>query len=891
MSRGNEVPPWRKCGRSRSRRRSGWQSFAACEEREDDDVEEEQREVEQIADDGSSHVNWMMGGLTSWATRNPDPSSVMREPEVSAASKRQRSVAPSTASSSSQGLSRVGRAESPVSDAAKAGPKQPPFPPPMPSSLVKSSHGLLPRGSVAACVAGVDQANVGAEPFLLPKAKVKPLTKPGAYAKEDPEADCTDEYLKLESEQLDAESLSGDEEVGFEAVLACPHPEDWDEEFKLDEMPEGESRHLLTKEEVQAWAISNELTTPADFIYAFSTACEVRIKLGPVAESVWREFSEREIHRNVSCGWKLLCSIGEVQHLPVVVPKHNEVHVRKLKKLRGSQLEKAQLEKLVGDRDRPERIKQANILFDLAVSWGKPAKFAVQMEQLSQLKALEFRAMEVERIARFDHHSLAAHRMAWDNWVKWCSEQDEPEVPTEPTVVAFPMWLASQKARTSPMALWNHFSWLHRMLGLQWKPSIDEKPKGVRGTIIAGDNQAVPPDPEILLMFEEEADLANFLPNERRPHLDFARMMWLACLRERHVQRSILVKLGAFFLWGVCPRGKSKPGFVWGMPRFTTSDADLGAEIWYKWKDASINAESALQFACVDNDGIPVKAGDAADTVRFLLSKRGVRNPELFTMRGLRRVQPTMLGQRSAPEDEKVAVGDWQQCIQRGGQSVSTMPVLYDGDKVRTAAFTKYIQVEIVRRVSLGNPEKLDWRTFRARMKELEMDQVYQAAESALENDITVDEIPPELVPKWYQPTKQFFFTTDAVRAAQSFQASKIKVDPKSDLADNDAPVGVDEEIKPESSCDPRLVESNDDQSLRVRLGTLPPDVYWQATRSKVHFADDEGEPPWCSQRHGCRAKPLVRFAAAGNGVAMLQGMSLGEHVEVCMDCLKAHGY
>ena len=45
-------------------------------------------------------------------------------------------------------------------------------------------------------------------------------------------------------------------------------------------------------------------------------------------------------------------------------------------------------------------------------------------------------------------------------------------------------------------------------------------------------------------------------------------------------------------------------------------------------------------------------------------------------------------------------------------------------------------------------------------------------------------------------------------------------------------------------------------------------------------LADNEGEPPWCSQRHGCWARPLVRFAAAGNGVAMHQGIPLGEHVK-----------
>jgi len=758
------------------------------------------------------------------------------------------------------------------------------------------------------------------EDYVMPRAKIKPTAKPGPYARDDPRADCTAEFVELKSLPLECDSLSEDEELGFEAVMACPHPEDWSEEFTLSEPGREEEWHLFDRDEVKMWATANGLETPTDFVFAFQSAAEIRAKLGPIAEVVWREISETEARRNVAVGWKLLCKLGEAQKLPDLPPKYTATHVQKLKKLRSSQTEQGQLEKLVGDRERPERVRQANILFDLAMTWGSPARIPSQMQQLSSLKALEFRAMEVDRIARFDHHSLAAHRLAWNNWAKWCSEQEEPEVPTEPTVVAFPMWLASQAARTSPMSLWNHFSWLHRVLGLQWKPSIEEKPKGIRGTVIAGDNQAVPPDPEILLMFEQEAELANFLPNERRPHLDFARMMWMACLRERHVQRSILVKLGTSFLWGVCPRGKSKPGFVWGMPRFTTCDADLGADLWYRWKGASINAEAALQFACVDNVGLPVKAGDAADAVRFLLAKRGVTNPELFTMRGLRRVQPTMLGQRSAPEDERVAVGDWQQCMQRSRAGVATMPVLYDGDKVRTAAFTKYIQMEILKRASISEPKKLDWRTFRARVSELDIDQVYQAAETALENDVVVDEIPSHLVPKWYQPAKQFFFPTDTVRAVKRFQDQKDEESaktivpleevvqakaeslvpcedvkpsraPREDPVVNEVPCKDAMQAKAVRSPNPCLVENDDKQSLRVRLGTLPTDVCWQATRSKVHFVDGVDEPPWCSQRHGPRAKPLVRIAAMGKGVAMLQGMSLGEHVEVCVDCLAAHGY
>ena len=68
-------------------------------------------------------------------------------------------------------------------------------------------------------------------------------------------------------------------------------------------------------------------------------------------------------------------------------------------------------------------------------------------------------------------------------------------------------------------------------------------------------------------------------------------------------------------------------------------------------------AGEVLQYAIADDKGGKLAPGGAADAVRFLLSKHGIQNPEVFTMRGMRRVQPTMLGQRNASEAEKIAVG------------------------------------------------------------------------------------------------------------------------------------------------------------------------------------------------------------------------------------------
>ena len=86
--------------------------------------------------------------------------------------------------------------------------------------------------------------------------------------------------------------------------------------------------------------------------------------------------------------------------------------------------------------------------------------------------------------------------------------------------------------------------------------------------------------------------------------------------------------MGSRFLWGVCTKGKNKPGFAWGCPRFTITGDDIGGRLWARWLKASKAAGSALQYAVVDDQGARVKPGKVADVVRFILDKNQVENPD-----------------------------------------------------------------------------------------------------------------------------------------------------------------------------------------------------------------------------------------------------------------------
>ena len=117
----------------------------------------------------------------------------------------------------------------------------------------------------------------------------------------------------------------------------------------------------------------------------------------------------------------------------------------------------------IGDTDRVKRAAEAEILWRTVMAWGNKAPIVRKHKALAEFKAKEYKIYIIQRWCKYDQHSLGAHRRAANAWSLWCAAQAEPEDPMEPTAIAFPKWLESKKASTSPLALYNHFDWLARV--------------------------------------------------------------------------------------------------------------------------------------------------------------------------------------------------------------------------------------------------------------------------------------------------------------------------------------------------------------------------------------------------------------------------------------------
>ena len=133
-------------------------------------------------------------------------------------------------------------------------------------------------------------------------------------------------------------------------------------------------------------------------------------------------------------------------------------------------------------------------------NWKKGA-FKESTRNLSLPQTKEFVLQKKLLWAEIDHMSLYGHRKAFEKW-----------------------------------------EWLHTYAGFPWKPALSSKPKKSRAPRIAGEGQATPADPQILIELDVEAGVGQWIQAENAPYLDMADMLWQGCLRTKRVQRSFFLR-------------------------------------------------------------------------------------------------------------------------------------------------------------------------------------------------------------------------------------------------------------------------------------------------------------------------------------------------------------
>ena len=190
------------------------------------------------------------------------------------------------------------------------------------------------------------------------------------------------------------------------------------------------------------------------------------------------------------------------------------------------------------------------------------------------------------RICKFVVRSLRNHLSFWKVWSRWCAARDvRPDMPSSNLVTQFVHDGATQFL-ARPSYRWNQLLWWSKYLEAPFNLSTVDRlvAHGTAGGRAPG-RQAVVADPGIIFELHQAASLCDPSDPCADP-LITACALWLAVLRFGHWQRSILLKLTSTSLHGYCTLGKSRPGFLWLMPRYGIGGLDVGGRVWRAWRVA-----------------------------------------------------------------------------------------------------------------------------------------------------------------------------------------------------------------------------------------------------------------------------------------------------------------
>ena len=262
--------------------------------------------------------------------------------------------------------------------------------------------------------------------------------------------------------------------------------------------------------------------------------------------------------------------------------------------------------------------------------------------------------------------------------------------------------------------------------------------------------QAIAADPEIQLQLEQ-AYIELPKKDPRASAVLGALLIYMAHLRFRHVQRSVLTRLCGATLYGACTRGKGRPGFRWSMPRFGPGGLDVGLMIWESWhRVSSSGVKRYLIFE--EEQGGALSMAEFHRLIRAVLGHNcGIDNAQEYTSYSSRRAMPTLALMRGATEEETAAMGEWQT------KKKASMPVRYaeEAERQAASAMAKLLQVELVRRAAKRS-RPLSWEAMRLALGKISVESVRLQVNEEFCKDYDVDRVPEDLISSMVKPVRRF---------------------------------------------------------------------------------------------------------------------------------------
>ena len=380
----------------------------------------------------------------------------------------------------------------------------------------------------------------------------------------------------------------------------------------------------------------------------------------------------------------------------------------------------------------------------LALSWVQRGRLAREWCGLHPTRCDAWVEMQAARIAITSASTIRSAIRTWKHWCIWC--QAHGEDPLDPTNAAPTTFLyapiqanqALRVPRTAPTTRFNHLRWLATCTGAPVQLTVSDRP--AKRTVHEGlpPEQRAASDPEVHICLDcLPARLSESDPT--RVVVAIIQLLWTSVLRFQHMQRSVPLMLTTHFLYGVCWKGKGKPGYRWACPRYGPTGADVGGCIWDSWAKLTKGAD-APPFGLLYNNGIPLSLAQFHTASRAVLGNSiGTIDADIFSSYSLRRSMPTLAGMTGTHPDDADALGDWTSA------GSCKMRIRYADKREERAAVAKLTHVLLVRHMA-HTQAALSWDTCRHLLCSTDKVAISSQANQTMANDSTQQETPTPLL-------------------------------------------------------------------------------------------------------------------------------------------------
>ena len=615
----------------------------------------------------------------------------------------------------------------------------------------------------------------------------------------------------------------------------------------------------------RSWLDANGLTNPRDFKFAFTSAqraAEACPSSPSVAADAWSNITHREVE--VTTSWALWIRNRRLSAVQMTTHSKPKAPPKIWKGLRAR---KARAD-LGPANDLARRRAAAKDALRVALSWKGRGRLAGIYCGLQPTKRDAWLKLQTDRVARTEANTILSAMRTWKHWCAWCLGQDEdPLSPSEVAPTAF-LYAPTQTRtplhvpRTVPVNRFNHLRWIETHLGSPVRLEVSDRPASQPMPSGLAPEQRVASDPEVHLHLDR---LFSQMPDSDPAKIVVAviQLLWMSVLRFQHMQRSMPTRISSNFLFGVCWKGKGKPGYRWACPRFGPADADVGMFIWDRWQSLARTSAEA-PFGLLYEGSSPFSLADFHTASRAVLRQHlGMREVDIFSSYSLRRSMPTLAEMNATHPDDADALGDWT------STKSSRMRIRYADSREERSAVVKLTHVLLVRQMAKSDVA-LSWDSCRHLLCSVDKAHITAQANAVIAGDLPHQETPEALLGGLAKPKRKFDIPALAMRMGA--QRRRISTDALPSQA------GAASSSQGPVHGLPIVEGASSRRWVMIKHRGAP----------HVHLLQTGCSVPLCRRRQGDRGKPITRLQSEGEGIPSLVKLGWNGPAALCRACFAA---